>query len=154
MMSFVFRLQVVLDRALRQEEEECLRLARLQDAQAVKEAAVAAKQAARRTLCADLDTLQQGTFDAQRLHDGHLQRDALGNEEASLRAELNEIDALVAQQQRVVAEAMRKREMLEKLRDQQREAHDREAARKDYQQMEETVLPRLARERMAEARDG
>ena len=53
-----------------------------------------------------------------------------------------------------LVEAMRKRQLLEKLREKQYALYRKETERQELQTMEESVLPRLAREQAEERRQG
>lgn len=94
--------------------------------------------------------MQEGIFDPLEVHAGFLHLEALGNDLMELTTQRRELENRVAAKQRDLVEAMRKRQALEKLRDNQLKAYKKNIERLELQTMEEAVLPRLARRQAAE----
>lgn len=152
MKKFVFRLQIVLDRALQQEEAKQLLLAQAQQLRALKEIEIERKHADRQEMLAHIAQKQQQTFDPWEMHQCHLHLSVLGNDLCTLRLQAEELDQHVLTAQQALAEAMRQRQLLEKLREKQRASYQREFEKDELKTMEEASLPRLAREHAAEVR--
>ncbi len=150
MRKFVFRLQPMLNLAEKREEEEKRRLGVIQQALSAKEQQLAHTAQARRQLQAQLSAQQQREFDPRALQWGYLQLEAFATDLARLRDEKTEILQRMSAQQEELARAMQERKTLEKLHEKQLEAYRAELARFELQTMEESVLPRLAREKAAE----
>lgn len=150
MKPFVFRLQIVLERAREEEEELLRRLALLRAEKTRKEEEMTAATAQRRQLMQTMAAMQQQSFDAWELHQCHMHLSALGDALEQLHRECAEIEERVLAAQQAVVEAMRKRQLLEKLRQKQYDTYRAAAERQELRAMEETTLPRRARERMEE----
>lgn len=146
MKRFVFRLQVLLDQAEKREQEEQKRLAALLETRERLLRAIATVQAARDALLDEITRLQQATLDLWLLQTCHARRETLGSDLVSLNDDLAAQEQRVRDQQRVLAEATHRRQGLENLREQHYEAYRREADLTELKEMEEVVLPRLARE--------
>jgi flagellar export protein FliJ len=148
MRAFSFRLQVVLDRALEEEEAEVRRLGTLQHALAALETRMREVMAQRREEARGLAALQCEACDPHALHERYLFLDALAARLAEMDEErTRQQQAITAQRERVAA-AMRKRQTLEKLKDKARAEYQHAFQLAELQAMEECVLPRLARAKM------
>lgn len=150
MKKFAFRLQVVLDRARDAEEERLRQLALVQGELYRKEEEIRACADKRSALLAAMSTMQQGSFDPWELHQCHLHLDALAGMMKQLRQEYAQIEERVEAARQALVEAMRQRQLLEKLREKQLDEYRQAVAREELRTMEETTLPRLARARAAE----
>ena len=99
MKRFQFRLQVVLDRAVEEEERELRLLGERRQALARAEAALQAGVEARRQLSLQVTALQeQPTLDAQEVHQGYLYLDALAKQILELETLRQQADDAVAAQ--------------------------------------------------------
>jgi flagellar FliJ protein len=146
MKRFNFRLQVVLDRALEEEEQQLLRLAEVQQQILEARRKLDAVEEARRHQLACMTEAQQASFDPLEMHARTLHLEDLGEQLARCREVLAGLERRAEQVMQDVIAAMRKRQVLEKLRDKQYADYCKEAERVELQTMEEAVLPRLARE--------
>ena len=146
MKSFIFRLQVLLDQASREEEEQVLALAELQrrHAEALQRLTLAA--AARTDLLTRMQLEQQRACLPCDLQRAYLRLDVLTGECRCREQETQELDLAAQAQQARVIEAMRKRQVFERLREKQAEAHRIAGEQLEHKSMEETVLPRYNRE--------
>ncbi|MHB9130795.1 MAG: flagellar export protein FliJ [Armatimonadota bacterium] len=152
MKQFIFRLQIVLDHTLKEEEAVQLQFAKLQQEVLLRDQLVFAKNEERRHLMQVMAHMQQQVFDAWELHCGKLQLDVLGNELTQLRTEREDAKQRMLAKQGELVEIMRKRQTLEKLRDKHFDAYRKGEERTELQVMEEAVLPRLARAKAEYAR--
>ena len=150
MRRFQFRLQVLLDQALRQEEEERLRLAKIQQEREAQLQTIATAQARHAEILQGITRLQQQSIDLLMLQACHLRREALGNDLQQYREALSAIDARIQQQQLTLGKSTQRRQTLENVRQQHYDLYRREAERQELKEMEEAVLPRLAREQAME----
>jgi len=157
MKRFVFRLQVLLDQALRTEDEERRRLAQLLQEREAHLRTIARAQALHAAVLQEINRLQQAIIDVLHIQACHLRREALGNDLQQYHNELAAIDERVRQQQWVLAEASHRRQALDNVRQRQYEEYQRLVEKQELQEMEEAVLPRLAREQalaLARMREG
>jgi len=92
---------------------------------------------------------QQGPCDVDELRQRRLHLDALAATLKTLRDERTVVAQKLDIARVAVTEAMRKRQTLEKLRETQHSAYQKELEKQELQQMEETKLPRIAAERAA-----
>lgn len=150
MKKFVFRLQVVLDRACDDEEAQLLHLARIRHELALKEQEITAKQAQMQELMAQMQRIQQAVFDPWEMQQCHLCLELFAEQLADLHAQRTAIMARIEAQQQIVIEAKRKKQALETLQEKQYLSYNQAVAREELQLMEEAVLPRLAREQAIE----
>lgn len=151
MKRFTFRLQVVLDRAKDEEDVLLKAMAQEQAALARKEQEMAEQATRRRDTLSAMTEKQRTGCDVWELQQYRLHLDALATRLAQLDQECAAQAQRVEQARARVVEAMRKRQVLEKLREKQLTAYQRECDREELRNMEETTLPRLSRERAAEA---
>ena len=126
MKKYLFRLQVVLDRAVAEEEEQLLHLARIRREIVAKEQEIAINRDAHAQLLQHMARLQASVFDPRDLLVAIGHQEALANDVTRLRSERDAIDRRIAQQQHCVMEAMRKRQLLDKLREKQLDEYRRE----------------------------
>ncbi|HEX2949672.1 MAG TPA: hypothetical protein VHV83_08905, partial [Armatimonadota bacterium] len=119
MKKFTFRLQVVLDRALDEEEKQQQLLAKLRNELLAKEREISDVNCKREQTMGLVMHMQDGAFEAHQMHAAYLHLEGLGNDLADLATQRREIDGRVGAKQREVIEAMRKRQVLEKLREKQ-----------------------------------
>jgi flagellar FliJ protein len=150
MKKFIFRLQTVLDHALRLEEERLQELARLQSLLYLKQEEILRAQDACRKMRATIGEHQRGLFDAATLQHIRLHLEALQAEVVVREEERSALEAQIAAQMQQVMEARQKRQALEKLREKQWDAYRLASERQDLQNMEDVMLPRHAA-RLAEA---
>ena len=150
MKRFVFRLQVVLDRALEEEQELLKELAHEQYALTRQEQAIAEFITRRHGAREEMAEKQRTGCDVWELGQYRLHLDELANRLALLEDERKQQEARVEQARARVVEAMRKRQVLEKLREKQLNDYQETCAKEELRAMEETMLPRLERERKLE----
>ncbi len=148
MKAFAFRLQVVLDRALDEEETEVRRLGELQHALAALEGSLGAVRAERREETRHLAAAQCVACEPHLLHERYLYLNALATHITELEDERTRQQQAVDTQRDRVTVAMRKRQTLERLKEKAHTEYRREEQRYELAAMEESVLPRLARAKM------
>jgi len=146
MKAFTFRLQVLLDQAVREEEARVLALAELQRKHAEALNGLTLAEGARTDLLACMQREQQQPCLPCDLLRGYLRLDILTGECRCRKAEEREVYSAVLQQLACVTEAMRQRQVYERLREKQAEAHRLAAEESEHKSMEDTVLPRYNRE--------
>lgn len=145
MKPFIFRLQVVLDRALEEEDRLLRQMAEAQQALAEKEQEIQRTSETRSATLQAMTDTQQRSFDVDELTRQRLHLEGL----AILLATLQEQHTLLLQRldaaRATLIESMRKRQVLEKLRDEQHAAYRKDIEAQELRHMEEVKLPRLAR---------
>jgi flagellar export protein FliJ len=152
MRKFVFRLQIVLDHALRQEEECLQELARLQGLLFLTVEAIERAKVDVQNMKVFLATQQQGVFDASRLMEWRMHLEALNGVVAAVEQERKALEGQVEAQRQRVLDARRKRQGLEKLRDKQYDDHRMEHERQELKNLEDITLPRhVARQTLVRA---
>ena len=145
MTAFVFRLQVLLDRAVSEEEAQALLLAEIQRRQVEASSNLRVAITDRVGLLQRMQAIQQQASNPRDLQMAYLRLDVVTTECANLQRALHELeDAMRAQQQRLT-EAMRQRQIYERLREKQAETHRLAAERMAHKLMEDTVLPHYNR---------
>ncbi len=152
MKRFVFRLQVVLDRALDEEQALLKQLAHEQCVLTAKEQEIAEQHARRSETMAGMADRQRAGCEIWELQHHRLHLDALAGTLARLEDERQRQEERVDAARATVVEAMRKRQVLEKLREKQLADYQRAVDREELRNMEEIMLPRLAREQAEDAR--
>ena len=147
MKQFVFRFQIILDRARAEEDRSLLRLAGARQELKRKEGEIARHTEWRRDALAAMAERQQRSFEAWEMTQHRLRLDAVAKD---LRCLDDERDALrhgVEDARASTVAAMRKRQALEKLRERQLADYRRAAERRELRAMEDAAHPLLARRR-------
>jgi len=147
MKQFVFRFQLLLDRARDDEDRSLLLLAGAQQALARKEGEIARQTEFRRDALAALEERQRHTFHAWEMTQHRLRLDAVAKELRRLDNERGALRRGVEEARVSTVAAMRKRKALEKLRERQLADYRREAERRELRVMEDAAHPLLARRR-------
>lgn len=148
MKKFIFRPQVVLDRAREEEERLLQQLASVQHEMLEKDREIARVADERKAALRAMATAQQQVFEVEELHRQRLHIDALDHRQAVLQDERTLIQQRLDAAREALIEGMRKRQVLEKLRETHYTAYLKEMEKQELQIMEDVKLPRLARERL------
>mgnify|MGYP001340718148 CR=1 FL=1 len=148
MKRFAFRPQVVLDRARDEEERLLQQLANVQIELIKKDRELAWVVDERTATLRAMTAAQQQTFEIEEIQRQRLHIDALDIRQVQLRDERALIQQRLDTAREALVEGMRKRQVLEKLRDTHYTAYMKEMEKQELQIMEDVKLPRLARERM------
>ena len=151
MKKFVFRPQVVLDRAREEEERLLQQMAAVQHEMVVKDRELARVKDERTATLQSMAAAQQQTFDVEDLQRQRLHIDALDHLQVKLQDERALIEQRLDAAREALVEGMRRRQVLEKLRETHYTAYMKEMEKQELQIMEDVKLPRLARERMENA---
>jgi len=151
MKKFVFRPQVVLDRARDEEEQALQQMAGVQRELVEKDQEIARVADEHTTTLRAMTAAQQQTFEVEDIQRQRLHIDALNHLQMKLQDERALIQQRLDAAREALIEAMRKRQVLEKLRETHYTAYQKETQKQELQIMEDVKLPRLARERMENA---
>jgi flagellar FliJ protein len=145
MRKFHFRLQPVLDQALAQQRRIELELARLREALARELERLVRLGEARSARQRRVREASRGRLDLRRLEWERRDLERLVRaiaEQEMVRADLNRE---IERTSEALVQAMRRRQMLEKLRDRQHDEHRREMTRLEIRQVDDLVTPRFPR---------
>jgi flagellar protein FliJ len=151
MKKFVFRPQVVLDRARDEEEQALQQMAGVQRELVEKDQEIARVADEHTSTLQAMTAAQQQTFEVEDIQRQRLHIDALNHLQVKLRDERALIQQRLDAAREALIEAMRKRQVLEKLRETHYTAYQKETQKQELQIMEDVKLPRLARDRMENA---
>ncbi len=146
MRRFRFSLQTALDQALRLEEEASLTLAAAQAEQARQERVIAALEEQADAAARALTALQQsGELDLPRVTAQRLHLEDTWSQLAEQRLALAELIRKVEECRAHVVECMKKREVLERLKELHAETHRREALAEEGRMLDEVASARYSR---------
>jgi len=145
MRKFHFRLQPVLDQALAREQEVELELGRLREALRRELESLVRLGEARLARQRRLREASRGRLDLRRLEWERRDLERLVGEVAQQEIVTADLEREIERTAEALVQAMRRRQMLEKLRDRQRDAHHREMTRLEIRQTDELVTPRFAK---------
>ncbi|MHB9025446.1 MAG: flagellar export protein FliJ [Armatimonadota bacterium] len=152
MKAFSFRLQTVLEHAHEVEEERQLHLARLcQQKQRIEER-MQIVNLKREELLGAMARIQRNRFDAREVAECHLCLEQQGNILVGLKQESDQIDRGINVARQALLEAIKHRQMMEKLREKHLQIHRQAVEKYELKTMEEATVPRIARECQARAR--
>jgi flagellar export protein FliJ len=145
MRKFSFRLQPVLDQALAHQRRIELELGRLRETLRAELEHLVRLGEARSARQRRLREASQGRLDLRRLEWERRDLERLAREVAQQQLVMDDLQAEIERTSDALVQAMRRRQMLENLRDRQRDEHQREMMRLEIRQTDDLVTPRFPR---------
>jgi flagellar export protein FliJ len=143
MRKFHFRLQPVLDQALARQQEVELELGRLREALRRELECLVRLGEARLERQRRLRAASRGRLDLRRLEWERRDLERLVSAVAQQELITDDLQREIERTAEALVQAMRRRQMLENLRDRQHDAHRREMTRLEIRQTDELVTPRF-----------
>jgi flagellar FliJ protein len=145
MRKFQFRLQPVLERAQRREQQRQLELAHLQGELSAHQELLRALRDERSVWLCQLLDYQQRAFDIGEVRRRRAHLDSLADAIEDQRSVVRTLAQRVEDAQAAVVAAMRERQMLENLRDRRRAEHMLDNRRRETKLLDDLTTPRFAR---------
>jgi len=142
MRKFQFRLQTVLRHAEKDEQRLQLELAWLKIQKQEKQSQLEALMEARETTRKEFISRSKGAVDLDRIMVLRQHLESLDEQIAVKQEELAQIETKVTEKTSEVIEAMKKRRILEKLREREKDAHTLALNRLEIKMLDDTTMPR------------
>ncbi|HEY3418411.1 MAG TPA: hypothetical protein VGM23_16165 [Armatimonadota bacterium] len=154
MKTFSFRLQTVLEHAREVEEDRQLELSKFCRQKALLDERIQCTNRKREELLDAVTRIQTDRFDAREVEECHLCLEQQGQILAALKQESDQIERGITVARLALLEAVKHRQMMEKLREKHLLLHRQAVEKYELKTMEEAVIPRIARASQERARLG